>query len=633
LVAWLLAAAMELARKVKEVLDSLPSAKGKGCGQGEGIVEADSRSDVLERVVALAEEQATERQLSCAKVLETSLRTILCEYLSSKEGAEGEGRDEECWKRVSVLLDSTLWLLDREKVALNAFMLLLEDLAEEASLTLCEKLFQYIETKQPSVLAVSKNRLYLLKTCNKLLKRLSREDNSLLCGRLLILVAKLLPLSERSGVNLVGGFDVDNKTDFVELEEGCTDESGRLVDADLYNSLWRVQGLLSNPPLVLEGRHWSEFHAGLKRVVQAFDKTSMKQKMEKQDLSASSYDVQSLKYSTSPNLLKLQLHDSSFKCEYLFQVLVVLNHLKIELPVKKPPTTKDEKALRQTQLELLPTLEAMVRKSLKKFTPGVTVDLLKTFIQREKHWILWKKVGRKEQVRASPPAEDKPANGEVTKVVKCPPFEKAALPGDLQMFKDPHESKPVAKPAPAKRKRASMMGFSKNKVQLGNEALDRLWNISSDNYECLDFEDQEKVPRMRDLVQRIVDQAQEDSGVEEADKLMCDKLYCWRMKRLLSQGTSKGFTNHCDKDLEHLLPEVFPELREKIPVKEKVPEDKAQEEEEEEVPTTNEVEMKDSGGEQAQEEEEEEGEVVEEEEEGEVVEEEEAGEVVEEEGS
>jgi len=529
-------------------------------------------SAALGTVVELAEAQASAREASCAKTLETCLRTILCEYLSSSSGTEAD--EEASWQRVSILLDSTLWLLGQEKVAHNAFMLLLEDLAEEASLTLCEKLFQYIETKKPEVLAVGKNRLYLLRTCNKLLKRLSREDNPLLCGRLLILVATLLPLSERSGVNLAGGFDIDNRTEFAELEQGCTDESGRLVDVDLYNSLWRVQGLLGNPPLILESTNWPGFESGLRRVLEAFDRTSTKQGSAPQDLSAASHDAQSLKYSTSPNLLGLQLHDASFKCAYLFQALAVLSYLRVELPLKKPPATqsRDERALRQRQADAIPRLEAAVEASLKKFTPRVTLELIRTFIQREKHWILWKKVGRK-------------AGEEGAKAVKCPPLEREALPEDLEMFKERKDALAEAtvtkKGAAVKRKRASMTGFSKNQVKLGNEDLDRLWNISSDNHECLDFEDQEKVPKMSELVQRVVNQAQSDSGVDEADKLMCDKLYCWRVKRLLAQMDCKNFIKHCDKNLERLLPEVFEELREQMPVKEE-----EKEEEKEEAPGT-----------------------------------------------
>jgi THO complex subunit 1 transcription elongation factor len=43
---------------------------------------------------------------------------------------------------------------------------------------------------------------HMLRTCNQLLRRLSKGHNAVLCGRILIFLARLLPLSDRSGINL-----------------------------------------------------------------------------------------------------------------------------------------------------------------------------------------------------------------------------------------------------------------------------------------------------------------------------------------------------------------------------------------------------------------------------------------------
>lgn len=42
----------------------------------------------------------------------------------------------------------------------------------------------------------------MLRTCNQLLRRLSKGHHAVLCGRILIFLARLLPLSDRSGINL-----------------------------------------------------------------------------------------------------------------------------------------------------------------------------------------------------------------------------------------------------------------------------------------------------------------------------------------------------------------------------------------------------------------------------------------------
>ena len=555
----------DLAQRVKETLGSLDhNAIALALEGKEGKDEA--TESALDSIVKTAEDYAQGHGLTCFEALDASLRTVLCDILLKAVSLEKDSTSEEVeesWQKIEVLLDATLLLFEREKVASDLFLHLLEDLAEEASLTLCEKLFQYVERKQPGVLAVSRNRLLLLKTCNKLLKRLSREDNPGMCGRLLILLAKLLPLSERSGVNLPGIFDTENTTDYMELKEGAKDESGKEIDVGLYNSMWKVQALLSNPPVVLETeKNWGEFQSSLKKVLGAFDETSMKH--DKQDLSTNLYNFQSLKYSTSPNLLTLQLHDATFKCEYLLQVMMVLNQLKIEYPLKSTlHQSQADKVQKQKQLQELLKLETAVKESLKRFVPEDTFTLISTFIQREKQWILWKKVGSKEK---GDEATEKSPQQKV-KVKKCPPFERKPVQDDLKMFERQGTEGAVAKAPPAKRKRSSMIGFSKVQVSLGNEALDRLWNLSQDNYECLDFEDQEKVPRMSELVQRVVDQAQEDSQIENADKLMSDTLYSWRVKRLLAQDSRKEFLRHCDEDLEHLLPVVFPDLRDKMPSK------------------------------------------------------------------
>lgn len=41
----------------------------------------------------------------------------------------------------------------------------------------------------------------------------------MLCGRVLLFLAKQLPLTERSGVNLGGSFNTDNTTPMEEVQE------------------------------------------------------------------------------------------------------------------------------------------------------------------------------------------------------------------------------------------------------------------------------------------------------------------------------------------------------------------------------------------------------------------------------
>jgi hypothetical protein len=60
--------------------------------------------------------------------------------------------------------------------------------------------------------------LVLLRMCNELLRRLSKETNTVFCGRILMFLANTFPLGERSGVNLKGDFN-DDMINFDSEEE------------------------------------------------------------------------------------------------------------------------------------------------------------------------------------------------------------------------------------------------------------------------------------------------------------------------------------------------------------------------------------------------------------------------------
>lgn len=54
----------------------------------------------------------------------------------------------------------------------------------------------------------------ILRMCNDLLKRLSRTVDTIFCGRILVLLAHALPLCEKSGLNLVSHFNLENITKY-----------------------------------------------------------------------------------------------------------------------------------------------------------------------------------------------------------------------------------------------------------------------------------------------------------------------------------------------------------------------------------------------------------------------------------
>ncbi|KAJ3615687.1 hypothetical protein Zmor_012371 [Zophobas morio] len=89
----------------------------------------------------------------------------------------------------------------------------------------CEPLFTLLESYLPvwnSPKFSVNDRHVVLKICNVLLQRLSKTQHTEFCGRVLIFLSKLFPISEQSGVNKYGEFNVDNTTIF----DAKSDEDG-----------------------------------------------------------------------------------------------------------------------------------------------------------------------------------------------------------------------------------------------------------------------------------------------------------------------------------------------------------------------------------------------------------------------
>ena len=52
-----------------------------------------------------------------------------------------------------------------------------------------------------------------------LLRRLSRTQQTVFCGRILLFLARFFPITERSGLNVVSEFNLDNTTVYSERND------------------------------------------------------------------------------------------------------------------------------------------------------------------------------------------------------------------------------------------------------------------------------------------------------------------------------------------------------------------------------------------------------------------------------
>jgi THO complex subunit 1 len=117
------------------------------------------------------------------------------------------------------LLDIVSILSDDEKAEPALLFWLVEELLDSQTISGCRKIFDYLESRRERITAKhfgTKN-LVILRSCNELLRRLSRAEDTAFCGRVFIFLFSSFPLGDRSSVNLRGEYHVENVTTFDAL--------------------------------------------------------------------------------------------------------------------------------------------------------------------------------------------------------------------------------------------------------------------------------------------------------------------------------------------------------------------------------------------------------------------------------
>ena len=111
-------------------------------------------------------------------------------------------------------------------VAHTAVFALLLDVFEGLTLGDCSRVFGWFEANAATIADpdfLKAGKLSLLRMSNEMLRRLSKADNTVFCGRILMFLASVFPLSERSGVNLKSLVNTANATHF---DDGGSDHGG-----------------------------------------------------------------------------------------------------------------------------------------------------------------------------------------------------------------------------------------------------------------------------------------------------------------------------------------------------------------------------------------------------------------------
>lgn len=162
-------------------------------------------------------------------------------------------------------------------------VVLLGDVFDALTLDTCEQMFTFVENevnvwKEELFFISCKNNL--LRMCNDLLRRLSRSSATVFCGRILLFLAKFFPFSERSGLNIVSEFNLENVTEYgADAEENSTtehessDSKNIVIDYSLYCKFWSLQDFFRNPVQVYNKVQWKVFcSVSIQNTLQFFSK-------------------------------------------------------------------------------------------------------------------------------------------------------------------------------------------------------------------------------------------------------------------------------------------------------------------------------------------------------------------------
>ncbi|KAL4932293.1 THO complex subunit THO1/HPR1 [Aspergillus undulatus] len=232
--------------------------------------------------------------------------------------------------RVWNLLDIISVFSDNEQCEPGLIFWLIEELLDSQTIEGCRKVFDYLESrrKRNTKKHFKQKNLIILRSCNELLRRLSRAEDTVFCGRVFIFLFQSFPLGDKSAVNLRGEYHTENVTTFDAIAQARTDETDgmdvemsdvkeapaaadtkeqetetqavaekddklpphdtakapkvavsqpvdktgeRSLDLDvLYPIFWGLQAYFSAPTKVFDPQHFATFKTGLESTLSAF---------------------------------------------------------------------------------------------------------------------------------------------------------------------------------------------------------------------------------------------------------------------------------------------------------------------------------------------------------------------------
>lgn len=441
-------------------------------------------------------------------------------------------RADDCEEYKKVILHS-IEMAKEDLCSVIMPFVLLSDIFDLITLSQCEIVFYLVEEKLPvwkTPLFYDSGKNYLLRMCNDLLRRLSKSQNTVFCGRIQLFLSRLFPLSEKSALNLMSQFNLENVTvfstkseevkpkshdisdDVMEVEEGeMEDLTGSTpVDYNLYRRFWALQDYFRKPTQCYDKVPWKAFQQNADVVLNAFASAKlddMKSSRRKLDLPRPA-DTRAFfaKYLTSEKLLDLQLNDSNFRRYVLVQFLILFQYLNSQVKFKSASQN-----LSDEQNQWIKTIQDKVYQLIRETPPDGEqfCKIVQHILAREEHWNKWKNDG-------------------------CPDFARKPVAEDTKIK------------SRAKRRWVGddLQAHGGKIIKMGSAELTRLWNINPDNMEACKAEKRVFLPSLEDFFAEAMEQADPEAKVEEQYKMVNNPVFQWKSLRLLARQSPHFFGQH-----------------------------------------------------------------------------------------
>ncbi|KLU89023.1 guanylate kinase [Magnaporthiopsis poae ATCC 64411] len=378
-------------------------------------------------------------------IIETAVRDIFGKLVATTSIESPE------FVRVWNLLDLVSILSDMRQCDPVLLFWLVEELLDSQTTSGCRRVLDFLESRHQRITANPSvaMQLTILRSCNELLRRLSRARDTTFCGRVFIFMFQSFPLGDRSSVNLRGEYHVENVTKFdqdperngaldkMEIDDrtddptsseakpsatrpNAVDESIRRDMDALYPVFWSLQASFSQPKKLFDRSHFERFKSGLESTMAAFKDAQTRQisrsqrqeedprpgqKRKHEGEGADLTDAFNPKYLTSRDLFRLELSDLTFRRYILVQALIIMEFLlslsaqereiaavasapnKSVIYLDQQLSKEDTEWADKTRLAIIGHLE---NSGAGPNEGAYFVRIVKTILARDKNWVRWK---------------------------------------------------------------------------------------------------------------------------------------------------------------------------------------------------------------------------------------------------